>query len=245
MTFIGKNIRKIRNIKGLSQAAFAELFEITRASVGAYEEGRAEPKLEMIIRIAKHFSISIDLLLKKELTVNELYRFDIFDTEIKASDTVHSGAAFPDGIKEDVMELVRSEDVLRYLKNYDNESYVMSLPKINLPVGFLNGTRIFELNGADGVSNLSAHIGDVLIASRVKNSDWKKLDIDRLHLFINQDELIVNTPRLLKEKLEGDFAPGEIWEVRSQTYLATQRKLSMEERLSLLERKVEQLSKND
>lgn len=245
MTFIGKNIRKIRNIKGLSQAAFAELFDITRASVGAYEEGRAEPKLEMIILIAKHFSISIDLLLKKELTVNELYRFDIFDTEIKSGEQEHSSSALPAGINEDMMELVRSEDVLRYLKNYDNESYVMSLPKISFPLGFLSGTRIFELKGADGVSNLSAHIGDVLLASRVKDADWKKLDEDRLHLFINQDELIVNTSRSLKSKLEGDFTPGEIWEVHSQIYLSTQRKLSVEERITILERKVAQLSKND
>ena len=78
MSNVGKNIRKLRTIKKLSQAAFAELFGLARPSVGAYEEGRSEPKMETLIQIAQHFGLSVDLLLTKELTVNELYHFDIF-----------------------------------------------------------------------------------------------------------------------------------------------------------------------
>ncbi|MBC8084861.1 MAG: helix-turn-helix transcriptional regulator, partial [Hymenobacter sp.] len=78
MSYVGKNIRKIRTVKKLSQAAFAELFGLARPSVGAYEEGRSEPKMETLIQIAQHFGLSVDLLLTKELTVNELYNFDIF-----------------------------------------------------------------------------------------------------------------------------------------------------------------------
>ena len=76
MSRIGNNIKKIRGVKGFSQSRFAELFDIKRASVGAYEEGRAEPKIATIIEIAKYFGISIDELLNKELSVNDLYRFD-------------------------------------------------------------------------------------------------------------------------------------------------------------------------
>lgn len=78
--YFGKNIKKIRLVKKLSQAAFAEVFGIKRSSVGAYEEGRAEPKLEMIIRIANYFSISVDSLVNRELTVNEFYGLDILDS---------------------------------------------------------------------------------------------------------------------------------------------------------------------
>lgn len=75
----GKNIKKIRVIKKLSQSAFAELFDMKRSSIGAYEEGRAEPKLEVIIRIANHFSISIDSLVNSDITVNELSHFKLLD----------------------------------------------------------------------------------------------------------------------------------------------------------------------
>ncbi|MCG8696555.1 MAG: helix-turn-helix domain-containing protein [Bacteroidales bacterium] len=82
MTYLGKNIKKIRSIRKLSQMAFADLFGVSRASVGAYEEGRAEAKLETIMAIANYFSVSVDDLLTKELTVNELYHFNIFDDKI-------------------------------------------------------------------------------------------------------------------------------------------------------------------
>lgn len=79
MTNFGKNIKKIRSIQKLSQTKFAEIFDLSRASVGAYEEGRAEAKLEVITKIAKYFSITVDDLINAEITVNKLYHFNIFD----------------------------------------------------------------------------------------------------------------------------------------------------------------------
>ncbi|WP_430813867.1 helix-turn-helix domain-containing protein [Carboxylicivirga sp. RSCT41] len=77
MSYFGSNIRKIRSIQKISQTEFAEIFDLSRASVGSYEEGRAEPKIDLINRVAKYFSITIDELINKELTVNELYHFDV------------------------------------------------------------------------------------------------------------------------------------------------------------------------
>ncbi len=73
MSYFGRNIRKIRNAKNISQTEFAKLFNLTRASIGAYEEGRAEAKIDTIISIANYFEISIDALLVKELTLNEIF----------------------------------------------------------------------------------------------------------------------------------------------------------------------------
>ena len=75
MSFFGKNIKKIRTVKGMSQSAFAEIFGLKRATLGAYEEHRSEPKIETIIKIANYFSIKIDNLLTNEITVNELLQF--------------------------------------------------------------------------------------------------------------------------------------------------------------------------
>jgi DNA-binding XRE family transcriptional regulator len=75
-SYLSKNIRKLRAFKSLNQTQFAEIFDIKRSSIGAYEEGRAEPKLETIIKIAKHFNLQIDDLIIKELTVNQIANFD-------------------------------------------------------------------------------------------------------------------------------------------------------------------------
>ncbi|NJO92287.1 MAG: helix-turn-helix transcriptional regulator [Chloroflexia bacterium] len=73
MSYFGRNIRKIRNAKKISQTAFADLFHLKRGSIGAYEEGRAEAKIDTIIEIADYFRLSLDQLLRKELTINEIY----------------------------------------------------------------------------------------------------------------------------------------------------------------------------
>jgi len=75
MSFIGKNIKKIRTTKGLNQTDFGKIFNLTRGSIGSYEEGRAEPKIETLKQIAKKFSISLDRIITTELTVNQLSGF--------------------------------------------------------------------------------------------------------------------------------------------------------------------------
>ena len=65
LSFIGRNIKKIRQVKKISQAEFARLFHLSRPSIGAYEEGRSEPKIETLIQIAKYFKLSIDVLLRE------------------------------------------------------------------------------------------------------------------------------------------------------------------------------------
>lgn len=82
MSQIGNNIKKLRNVKGLSQQAFGDLFGLTRGNISSYEELRAEPKIEVMLQIAKYFSIPIAELLEKQLTVNEILNFeDYFPVE--------------------------------------------------------------------------------------------------------------------------------------------------------------------
>lgn len=73
---IGKNIKKIRQVKGLNQEEFATLFSLSRATVGAYEEERALPKIDTLLKIANYFSISIDGLINDSLTVNQIHGFN-------------------------------------------------------------------------------------------------------------------------------------------------------------------------
>ena len=96
MSHIGQNIKRIRSVKGLSQAKFAELFNLARPSVGAYEEGRAEPKIQTVVDIAHYFGLSIDVLLTKELTVNDLYHLNMVNQKL---DDFHKGI-IPDKSKQ-------------------------------------------------------------------------------------------------------------------------------------------------
>ena len=75
-SILSKNIRKLRSFKNLNQTEFAKLFDIKRASIGAYEEGRAEPKLDTLLKITSFFKLTLDDLIVKELTVNQIAKFD-------------------------------------------------------------------------------------------------------------------------------------------------------------------------
>ena len=130
MSYVGKNIRKLRTVKKLSQAAFAELFGLARPSVGAYEEGRSEPKMETLTRIAQHFGLSVDLLLTKELTVNELYNFDVFREG--TADAPPSTPAPAPGPLADVTPLVPGSRAPEYIVRHHDPAYLATLPWLKL-----------------------------------------------------------------------------------------------------------------
>lgn len=76
MSKIGVNIKKIRTTKGLSQQAFADLFELTRGNISSYEENRAEPRIETLVKVANYFGIPLEQFVGQNLTINEILKFN-------------------------------------------------------------------------------------------------------------------------------------------------------------------------
>jgi len=60
---INEAIRQLRKKLELTQDQFAQKLSIKRSLVGAYEEGRAEPRLELLHRMASMGGISVDSFL--------------------------------------------------------------------------------------------------------------------------------------------------------------------------------------
>ncbi len=182
MSFFGKNIKKIRGVKGLSQQAFAELFDLKRGTLGAYEEGRSEPKIETIIKIANHFSIQIDDLLTHELTVNQLLKFK-GDLTTYAEDVKREQFATIPCITEN-----SSSD---YIAFFDKEGFVKELPVLHLP---LNPTKEFRGYTVSNLEMTSHDKGfypkDVVIGERVPASVIKKLNNGTLVFALADNKLI-------------------------------------------------------
>ncbi|MBR6366080.1 MAG: helix-turn-helix transcriptional regulator [Lachnospiraceae bacterium] len=59
---IGENIREVRVEKGLSQEALAERCGFSNTTLSSYENGRREPSLSTIAKIAHGLGVSIDRL---------------------------------------------------------------------------------------------------------------------------------------------------------------------------------------
>lgn len=159
MSVVGINIKKIRSIKGLNQTEFANLFGLTRANIGSYEELRAEPKIDIIIKIATYYKLPIDKLVRKELTVNEISHFDVFDKlPIPIKPTLKSGTAF---ITQDKLE--------SYPKNKTNAVYLAGLSTIDFPFGSVNKAKLLLFNeGNDLFVNSEGFLhGDILFLEEV------------------------------------------------------------------------------
>ncbi|WP_460759575.1 helix-turn-helix domain-containing protein [Niabella terrae] len=92
MSNFGANIKKIRSLKNYTQQHLAEILGLTRAAVSSYEEGRAEPKIETLTRASQIFEVSMDDLVNRKLTVNELANFKLPEIEWKApvKEPIHS-----------------------------------------------------------------------------------------------------------------------------------------------------------
>ncbi len=58
----GRSVSRIRSNAKLTQAQFADLFDVSQQSVQKWESGAAIPDMEKIIRIANYFDVSLDAL---------------------------------------------------------------------------------------------------------------------------------------------------------------------------------------
>lgn len=57
-----KNLKNLREIHGLSQQRFADLFNLKQQSIYKYENDISEPSIETLSEIAAYFNTSIDYL---------------------------------------------------------------------------------------------------------------------------------------------------------------------------------------
>ena len=63
MRDIGKNIRALREKKGMTQEALAEALFVTRQTVSNYETGRSRPDLDMLVKIAQVLEADVNQVL--------------------------------------------------------------------------------------------------------------------------------------------------------------------------------------
>lgn len=63
---VGKNIRRIRKEKGLTQSAFAKRLGVTPAMISQYENSSVPPKVKTMENIARQLGVPISELLEGE-----------------------------------------------------------------------------------------------------------------------------------------------------------------------------------
>ncbi|MFM9838010.1 MAG: XRE family transcriptional regulator [Cyclobacteriaceae bacterium] len=184
MVNLNENMRSLRKRLKLTQDQFAAKLDIKRSLLGAYEEGRAEPKLELLQKIAEVFHVSVDDLIGKDFTVagsevgNPPVSFQGKSREMLVVTADLQG--------RDNIELVPIKAAAGYLNGYADAEYVKELPKFQLPILKQGTYRAFEINGD---SMLPLLPGTIVIGEHVE--DIKSIKSGKTYVLVSQREGVV------------------------------------------------------
>ena len=212
---INTNLKFWRREMALTQAQIAERLGIKRSLVGAYEEGRAEPRLSTLVNMARLFGISLDQLVTTDFTKKKHMKaaatMRILHPATLAEggpddgdnpdpdgpeDPTHGPAAAGklrvlaltvDRDQNENIEWVVQKAAAGYLNGFADPEYLEVLPKFRLPMLPANGTyRAFEISGDSMLPIVS---GTVIVGRYV--DDWSALKDGTPCVVVSRGEGIV------------------------------------------------------
>src|SRR5690606_38203669 len=125
MSHIAPNLRYLRKRKGLTQQQFADLMGIKRSLVGAYEEYRAQPKYDLLKKMAAYFGLSMDELTQSKIDA------DWKPADIGGASSVRVLSITTDRENNENIELVPVKASAGYLNGYADPEYITDLPKFS------------------------------------------------------------------------------------------------------------------
>mgnify|MGYP000881303884 FL=1 len=70
MVTIGERITSLRKAKNLSQDELAKKIDASRVMIGKYERGDNLPSIEVMVKLAKAFEVSVDFMLGEGLNAS-------------------------------------------------------------------------------------------------------------------------------------------------------------------------------
>ncbi|CAN5919636.1 helix-turn-helix transcriptional regulator [soil metagenome] len=184
---INANIKFLRKLHGHTQAQLAEKLDIKRSLIGAYEEGRAEPKLTTLVKIARLFDISLDALITSDLSVAGPALVPASGAVPEKTGKLRVLAITVDQQQNENIELVPHKASAGYLNGYADPEFIEVLPKFRLPMLSTGGTyRAFEISGD---SMLPIASGTVIVGRFIDN--WSDIKDGTPCIIVSQKEGVV------------------------------------------------------
>lgn len=173
MSFAGKNLKYLRKLRGWTQEDFANRIKIKRSLLGAYEEERAEPRLEVLELVSEIFKVSLDELFLKDLSESK--------GSYIAKRRAQKLAAEPT-----VIQFVPVKAAAGYLAGYADPDFIDELNTFTLPMLAPGQYRAFEIIGD---SMLPTPSGSVIVGEKIE--DLEAVKNSNTYIVISRQEGIV------------------------------------------------------
>ena len=155
MSIANKNLKYLRKLRGWTQEEFAQKLRIKRSLVGAYEEERAEPRIDVLEVVCDMFKLTLDEILRKDLSDNK-------------SNYLAKRRAMKLAAGRSDIPFVPVKAAAGYLAGYADADYIDELNTFTLPMLSGGNYRAFEIIGD---SMLPTPSGSVIVGEKVNDLD--------------------------------------------------------------------------
>lgn len=196
MSELSGNIKVLRKGKGLTQAQLAERLGINRSVIGAYEEGRAEPKLSTLVLMSQFFDVSIDDLLLKSMDHHSRPK------RFKGESLRVLPISVDKSSEKELVSLVPAKAAAGYALGYGDVEFISKLPSFALPLKELSQDQTYRAFQIDGDSMLPIPSGAYVIASYLE--DWSAAGQNKSYVVVTKDDGVV-FKRIQRSNEQGSF----------------------------------------
>jgi transcriptional regulator with XRE-family HTH domain len=172
-SFAGKNLKYLRKLRGLTQEEFAAKLQIKRSLLGAYEEERAEPRIDVLETVSDLFKVSLDELLRRDLNETR----GGYLARRRAMKLIS---------ENNLIHFVPVKAAAGYLAGYADQEFIDELNTFTLPMLGAGQYRAFEIIGD---SMLPTPSGSVIVAQKV--DDLEEVRNNSAYVVVSRNEGIV------------------------------------------------------
>jgi transcriptional regulator with XRE-family HTH domain len=174
MSQAGQNLKYLRKLRGWTQEEFAVKLGIKRSLIGAYEEERADPRLEVLEIVGDTFKLSLDELLLKDLSNTG----DSFLAKRRQQKMMT--------VDRNLIHFVPVKAAAGYLAGYADSEFIDELNTFTLPMLAGGNYRAFEIIGD---SMMPTPSGSIIVGEKVDDSEDVKND--QAYIVVSRNEGIV------------------------------------------------------
>lgn len=183
MSYLATNLKQLRKTKNLTQTQLAEKIGIKRAILGAYEEGRAEPKLSTLQMFCRFFNLSLD----------DFVNNDLSSGNIQTKITEQSLRVLPISIDKsndkELVSMIPEKASAGYTRGYADADYIREMPHFSLPYPEISRYKTHRVFQIQGDSMLPILPGSYIIGQYVEN--WRDVKNDECYIILSKNEGIV------------------------------------------------------
>ena len=188
--YFASNIKFLRKRRARTQDDVAVALNLKRSTLSGYENGVAQPGIDILISFSGYFNMSIDTILKIDMTklsesqLGELERG--YDAYIKGSNLRVLTTTVDSGNRENI-ELVAEKAKAGYTTGYADPEFIGELPVFRLP--FLSDKRKYRTFQLKGDSMLPIPDGSWVTGEFLQ--DWMNIISGKAYVVFTLNDGIV------------------------------------------------------